>query len=111
MSEMLESVKLALAITVTDYDSEIEALIQDALYDLKTNGVNALEMTDDPLILRAVKTYCRTHFQSPADYDRLLASYESQKGHLMKCSGYTNWPTGTLEESEETESGAEGAEA
>ena len=89
---MLDAVKLALAITVDDFDDEIEDLIQAALYDLKTNGVNALDMQTDPLVKQAVKTYCRAHFHSPADYDRLLAAYEEQKGHLMNCTGYTAFP-------------------
>ena len=38
-----------------------------------------------------MKTYVRAHFHSPADYDRLLAAYEEQKGHLMNCTGYTDW--------------------
>jgi hypothetical protein len=90
--EMLEAVKLALAITVDDFDDEISDLIQAALYDLKTNGVDALNMQTDPLIMQAVKTYCRAHFHSPSDYDRLLAAYEEQKGHLMNCTGYTVFP-------------------
>lgn len=88
---MLEAVKLALALTVDDFDAEIDDLIQAALYDLKTNGVDALNMQTDPLIMQAVKTYCRAHFHSPADYDRLLAAYEEQKGHLMNCTDYTDW--------------------
>lgn len=88
---MLEAVKLALAITVNDFDNEIGDLIQAALYDLTTNGVDALNMQTDPLVVQAVKTYCRAHFHSPADYDKLLAAYEEQKGHLMNCSGYTSW--------------------
>ncbi len=88
---MLDAVKLALAITVDDFDNEIEDLIQAALYDLGTNGIRALSLQDDPLIIQAVKTYCRAHFHSPADYDRLLAAYEEQKGHLMNCTGYTDF--------------------
>lgn len=88
---MLDAVKLALAITVDDFDNEIEDLILAALYDLQSNGVNALSKRDDPLIIQAVKTYCRAHFHSPADYDRLLAAYEEQKGHLMNCTDYTDW--------------------
>lgn len=88
---MLQAVKLALAITVDAYDAELSALIQAALYDLQTNGVDALRMQADPLVLQAVKTYCRAHFHSPSDYDRLLAAYEEQKGHLMHCTGYTDF--------------------
>ena len=90
---MLEAVKAALGITsdAPIIVNEILELIQAALYDLKTNGVDALNMQDDPLVVQAVKTYCRAHFHSPADYDRLLAAYEEQKGHLMNCTGYTDW--------------------
>ena len=91
---MLESVKLALAITVDSYDAELQDLINAALYDLKTNGVDALNMQTDALVVQAVKTYCRAHFHSPADYDRLLAAYEQMKGHLMNTTGYTLFPGG-----------------
>jgi len=88
---MLDAVKLALAITVDDFDSEIADLIQAALYDLSTNGVLALGQQEDPLILQAVKTYVRAHFHSPADYDKLIAAYEEQKSHLMNATGYTRF--------------------
>ena len=94
---MLEKVKLALAITVDDFDSEIEDLILAALYDLSSNGVLALEKQTDPLIVQAVKTYCRAHFHSPADYDRLLNAYEEMKGHLMHTTGYTMFPEGGMD--------------
>lgn len=95
---MLDAVKLALAITVDGFDNEISDLIQAALHDLKTNGVNALNMQEDPLVIQAVKTYCRAHFHSPADYDRLLAAYEEQKGHMMNCTGYTVFPDDPADE-------------
>ena len=94
---MLEKVKLALAITVDDFDSEIEDLILAALYDLSSNGVLALEKQTDPLIVQAVKTYCRAHFHSPADYDRLLNAYEEMKGHLMHTTSYTLFPEGGMD--------------
>ena len=96
MMEMLEKVKHALGITTDDpiIIGEIEDLIQAALYDLSSNGVLALEMPTEPLILQAVKTYVRAHFHSPADYDRLLAAYEEMKGHLMNTTGYTLFPGG-----------------
>ena len=91
---MLTAVKLAMAITVTDYDEELNDLIAAARADLKSNGikVDALAAASDPLLLQAVKTYCRAMFQSPADYDKLLDSYNMQKGHMMHCTGYTTWP-------------------
>ena len=93
-SVMLAAVKLALAVTITDYDSEITDLIDAAMLDLKSNGIDtdglAAEPTNiDKLLLQAVKTYVRAHFQSPADYDRLAKAYDAQKGHMMLASGYT----------------------
>ena len=87
---MLESVKFALGITVDAYDAEIQDLIDAALLDLGIAGVEGYNQ-NDKLVLQAVKTYCRAHFQSPADYDRLKASYDEQKGQLMISTGYTDW--------------------
>ena len=44
-----------------------------------------------PLILRAVITYCRVHFGTPEDYDRLKASYDEQKAQMQMATGYTDW--------------------
>ena len=53
---MLEKVKLALRITTTAFDSEIEDLVAAALADLGIAGV-LTEKDSDPLITRAVITY------------------------------------------------------
>ena len=87
----LEAVRLAMAITSTAYDNELSDLIDAALMDMKTNGIDVCGKQDDPLVLQAVKTYCRAHFQSPADHDRLVTAYEAQKGHMQICTGYTTW--------------------
>ena len=89
--ETLAAVKLALDVTVDDYDSEISDLIEAALKDLKIAGVDTDTMSGDKLVLQAVKTYCRMHFQSPGDYDRLERSYEQQKCQLMHATGYTDY--------------------
>lgn len=91
-SGYLAAVKLAMAITSTAYDSELEALIAAALLDLGISGVDTT--SPDALVLQAVKTYCRMNFQSPPDYDRLAASYRQQKMNLMTATGYTNWSGG-----------------
>lgn len=87
---MLDKVKLALRITTTAFDNEIDDLITAALADLGLAGVTNQEQTD-PLIIRAVTTYCRVHFGQPDDYDRLKASYDEQKAQLMIATGYTDW--------------------
>lgn len=87
---MLDKVKLALRITTTAFDGELNDLIAAALADLGLAGVTTLTETD-PLIIRAVITYCRLHFGQPDDYDRLKGSYDEQKSQLMMATGYTDW--------------------
>lgn len=89
---MLEKVKLALRIKSQAFDSEIEDLIAAALADLGLAGVTAAqELEADPLITRAVVTYCRVNFGEPDDYDRMKKSYDEQKAQLSMATGYTNW--------------------
>jgi hypothetical protein len=74
----------------TAYDDEIDHLIAAAFLDLGIAGVVVPEDMND-LVLRAVITYCRVHFGTPDDYDRLKASYDEQKAQLMTATGYTEW--------------------
>ena len=45
----------------------------------------------DPLIVRAVTTFCCVNFGQPDDYDKLKYSYDEQKAQLQVATGYTNW--------------------
>lgn len=85
---MLTAVKLAMRIVTTAYDAEISSLIAAACADLGIVGVSAETTTVDPLLTRAIITYCRLHFGSPEDYDRLKASYDEQKAQLITATGY-----------------------
>lgn len=83
---LIDRVKLALRLTVNAFDAELNDLISAALADLGIAGVEVNE--NDPLISRAVITYCRVHFGSPSDYDRVKASYDEQKAQLQMATGY-----------------------
>lgn len=86
---MLEKVKAALRLTVDVYDAELTDTIEAAFADIGLVGVDGGKLTeDDPLVCRAVITYCRAHFGSPADYDRLKAAYDEQKAQLITATGY-----------------------
>lgn len=98
---MLAKVKLAKRISTTVFDSELLDLIAAGIADIKHAGVkfmadevrdNSGVLTDyevnDPLVSRAIITYCVMNFGSPDDYDRLKASYDEQKGQLRESSGY-----------------------
>ena len=85
---MLEKVKLAMRLTTTAYDAEIESLIASACGDLGIVDVIASTDESDPLLQRAIITYCRLHFGTPEDFDRLKASYDEQKAQLLTKTGY-----------------------
>lgn len=85
---MLGKVKTALRVTTTAFDEEINDLINAACADLGIVGVDAVADTSDPLLTRAIITYCRVNFGQPDDYDRLKAAYDEQKAQLISCTGY-----------------------
>ena len=87
---MLEKVRLALRITTTAFDEEIQDLSVAALADLGIAGVSN-EDESDPLIIRAVVTYCKANFGEADEYERLKASYDEQKAQLQMATGYTDW--------------------
>lgn len=97
---MLDRVKLAMRISTDVFDEELLALIAAGIADIKHAGadfaVTTVEtqgtVTDytiaDPLASTAVVTYCRMMFGSPADFDRLKAAYEMQKGQMRESIAY-----------------------
>lgn len=91
---LLIKVKTALRISGSNeaFDSEITDLIAAARDDLALSGVSRIktDATDpDPLIERAIKTYCKAHFgfDNP-DADRLHDSYVLLKQHLTLAGDY-----------------------
>lgn len=97
---MLEKVKLALRLMTTVFDAELLDLIAAAIRDIKHAGPE-FEVTEtksggvvvdytvtDELASMAIITYVRMHFGSPADYDRLKASYDEQKGQMRESTAY-----------------------
>lgn len=89
---MLAKVKLALRVTTTAYDNDLNDLINAAKLDLGIAGVS-LPTTLDAVCERAIITYCKLHFLGLSDneWDRLKASYDEQKAQLVTATGYTNW--------------------
>lgn len=98
-STVLESLradaKLRLRLHIENFDSEIDDLIQACEADLlKRNAIQEGQLEElpvDPLIKRAIMTYCRAFFGTPDDPERLKADYDEQKATLMTTTGYTNW--------------------
>lgn len=87
---MVEKVKRTLRLTNNYFDEDIEDLINAALGDLGIAGVYNLDEAD-PMIIRAVETYCKLNFGEPENPDGLKKSYDEQKAQLATHTGHTNW--------------------
>lgn len=89
---LLNKVKLALRITVEDYDEDLLALIAAVQIDLGIAGV-VVPQTLDAIVERAIITYCKIHFSALSDgeWSRLKSSYDEQKAQLATATGYTDW--------------------
>ena len=91
---LLEKVKTALRRREDTFDEEIWDLCRAAMADLDRSGAGEAEDgAADPLVLRAVITYCRANFGDlePEEYDRMIAAYHTQRAELHSSTGYTDW--------------------
>ena len=86
---LIDNCKMALRVTTSSYDSEIQSYIEAAMLDLGIAGVDI--PANDALVNKAVMTYVRMSFGAPANYDKLKESYDEQKAQLMNATGYTDW--------------------
>lgn len=90
---MLQDIKPKLRISTSNnaFDQEILDLIDEARHDLMLSGVSSVKAKDDndPLIKRAITTYCKANFgYDNPDVDRLNRSYEMLKQHLSLAGDY-----------------------
>lgn len=88
---MLSKVKVALRIKTDAFDEELNELILAAATDLGIAGVLVKSENPEPILSRAIITYCKMSFGLPEDYDRLKASYDEQKAQLSNATGFTDW--------------------
>lgn len=90
---MLADAKVALRITSTDYDDEIEDLIDAVQTDLILSGVSAAAVADmdslEALVKRAALLYIKAEFglDNP-DSEKYMTSYLSLVSHLALSSEY-----------------------
>lgn len=85
---MLESIKLALRINSSAFDTEIKDLIESAKLDMYISGIVKLDETD-PLIQQAIKIYCKANFGlDNKDSEKYQKSYDMLKQHLALCGDY-----------------------
>jgi hypothetical protein len=85
---LIDDVKSALRISNTAYNTEIADLILAAKSDLGICGLLTSSETD-PLIKRAIITYCKANFgwDNP-DSEKLQRSYDLLKNHISLSADY-----------------------
>jgi uncharacterized phage protein (predicted DNA packaging) len=91
MMPILDDIKIALRISNTAFDAEINDLIAAARSDLKLSGVLESKVNDDTdaLIKRAIVVYCKANFGwNNPDAERLQQSYNMLKCHLALSQEY-----------------------
>ena len=92
---MLEKVKTALRIRNDAFNDEIEDLIEAARHDLALSGVlvEKTQSDEDPLIKRAIVTYCKANFgYDNPEADRFQQSYVMLKQHMSLAGDYYEPP-------------------
>lgn len=75
---LIDSVKSALRITTNDMDDDIKDLICAAKADLRISGVKVI-LDTDPLVIQAVKLYCKAHFGDNDSNNKFLNAYQALK--------------------------------
>ena len=75
---LINSVKNALRITTSDMDDDIKDLICAAKADLRISGVRVI-LDTDPLVIQAVKLYCKAHFGDNDSNNKFLNAYQALK--------------------------------
>ena len=97
MMPILDDIKIALRISNTAYDSEINDLVAAARADLRLSGILESKVNDDtdPLIKRAIIIYVKANFGwNNPDAERLQQSYNMLKIHLALSQEYTSEAVG-----------------
>lgn len=89
---LLDDVKMALRVTTTAYDNELNDLIESAKLDLGIAGVEIPE-TMPAVVSTAIKTYCKLNFgtPNPSNYEYLKKSYDEQKAQMGMSSEYSDF--------------------
>ncbi|MGM7635638.1 head-tail connector protein [Bacillus sp. Hm123] len=88
---MLTSVKKSLRVSHVELDDEITDLIEAARHDLMLSGISSEKANNDtdPLIKRAIVTYCKANFgYDNPEADRFGDSYKMLKQHLSLAGDY-----------------------
>lgn len=92
-NNLLYKVKTSLRISHNALDEDLSDTVSSCLADLQVCGVR-VDKPDDPLILNAIKLYCRKEYtDDPAKAAEYQKRYDSLKSCLMMAEGYREVPS------------------
>lgn len=87
---MLALVKMALRITTTAFDDELNMLINSCIDEMA--AMNALYSGPDcPQVRSAVVAYCKWQFGNHEDKDQWEKIYHTKLAQLKTMTGFTDW--------------------
>ena len=86
---MLALIKLALRISTTAFDTELQMLIDDCISEMVGLGIpDITSESTDPQIKSTVIAYCKWKFGNNADKDEWRDIYHIKLGQLKSMTGY-----------------------
>lgn len=89
---MLDDVKNVLRVSGTDFDVELNDLIESAREELRLAGVHSTlaSSNSDILVKKAIMVYCKAEFGfDNQEAERFRKAFDSLKQHLTLSSEYT----------------------
>ena len=85
---LIDDVKKQLRITTSEFDTEVNGLIDAAKKDLETVGVYSID-ENDPLIKNAIILYAKANFgYDNPEADRFQETYENIKNKISMLTDY-----------------------
>lgn len=87
---MLALVKMALRITTTAFDDELNMLIESCTEEMASMNVIVAEPYS-PQIKAAVVAYCKWQFGNHEDKGQWEKIYHTKLAQLKTMSGFTDW--------------------
>lgn len=95
---MLQLVKLALRISTTAYDTELNMLIASCIQEMThMNVIVDVDTSGNPTdaqVKAAIVAYCKWQFGNHEDKEQWEGIYHTKLAQLKTMTGYTDWRLG-----------------
>lgn len=85
--QLLNKTKTALRVSTSDFDENIKDEILACLLDLRRVGVFSIAQTH-PLIMSAVKLWCKAYFLQDNESEKFKLAYESIRDSMALSEEY-----------------------